>query len=256
MTIALHQLPGHPLMALPTRLIPLGAWCRTAYQCRLHSKTLGLEIPPTLPFDWTISPYRSISKILRGDISNCLILNEYDSFINKTGSVSCGYTGLTSHHDLSPSVSESLGCSAENQVPSELLWKSIQHRQAIDRFMHTYGNLISWMRKPGNVFVRWMYGGPGSVGVNFPDVFLGESPQRLRSLIRNVLHHDDFYLVHFYSLPTDADTYMFKHMSSGKFTYSGVLYERIGWNGDGSSDFRGDENAWGQLLKEALSSFS
>ncbi len=56
------------------RIITLGRACRPAYQARLFSRNNGLETIST-PFDWVVTPYISIARILDDDFSPLKVLD-------------------------------------------------------------------------------------------------------------------------------------------------------------------------------------
>jgi hypothetical protein len=49
---------------MTVKLLPIGAWCRTAYQARRFAETDARFSCASAPFDWTITPYSSLQKVL------------------------------------------------------------------------------------------------------------------------------------------------------------------------------------------------
>ena len=137
-----------------SRLVPIGVQCRNAYQCRLNSDKFMLLKTKSGPFDWTICYFQSLSKIISEDINEKLILNPIDSYINKYGSVTCGYSGIIFHHDLNPNFVKSFGEIKNQQVVSKMI-ETKQWSDAKSRFLHTLKNLVQTSKEEGNLYVRW-----------------------------------------------------------------------------------------------------
>ncbi len=120
--------------------IPLGFSCRTAYQLRRLGELSNHLNVPSSPFDWTMTSFRSLSKTFANDISPFLVLNAIDSYTNYNGSVSCGYLGLSFHHDLPPSLVSSMGGEAKSPIlPPPCMSHTSYHKQD----HASYINLIS-----------------------------------------------------------------------------------------------------------------
>ena len=48
-----------------TMFVPLGALCRTSHQIKFHASALGNDaLPPSLPFDWTITSFSALTTVL------------------------------------------------------------------------------------------------------------------------------------------------------------------------------------------------
>lgn len=242
------------------RLVPLGSWCRTAFQCRQNAEKLGLLKTPSGPFDWTITPFRALSRALSNDIRSDLILNPYDSYINKVGSVTCGYTGLAFHHDLPIDlVLKHGGGKGEPDVPPSLL-QSEKWGAARSRFTHTLGNLLDISKDHGNIFVRWLNTGRGC-NPNFPEVFDGETPSKTYNLLEAAAGHNDFSLIYATSkivlnVEVPIVSPVEKLEADSEHIFNCILTERKGRNGDQSHHFAGDDASWLACLDQALRSFS
>ena len=82
-----------------SEIIPLGSWCRTAFQARQLTKALAPNSKNigTYPFDWAISPLISVTKIIRKQIDPNQILNEDQTRICPHGFILCGHSGIRHH---------------------------------------------------------------------------------------------------------------------------------------------------------------
>lgn len=243
------------------RLIHLGSWCRTAYQCRFHAEMLGLEATLSTPFDWTITPFRSLSQILKGDLAVEDVLNPIDSFVNRVGSVTCGYSGISFHHDLSITVVRKYGGEKnESEIPEDLLL-SPEWQAARLRFQHTHSNFRNICNEPGNLYVRWMCTGKGRgpAVAQFPEVFDGETPQKTLALLsqggflgESGLLYITTEIIDNVRSPIDNPISHFNKIDSNCWECS--LHERRGYNGDQTTNFKGDEASWGTILNLIASS--
>jgi len=238
------------------RLIPLGSWCRVAYQCRTHSQVLGLEPVQSGPFDWTITPFRTASRILYKDFREDLLLNPVDSYVNRVGSVTCGYTGISFHHDLAPEIVSAHGGTVNDQSVPVALAKSDHWINAKSRFMHTLENMMNLSRQEGNLYVRWMNCGRGRSDDNFPEVFDGETPSKLATLLSSFDSHQSFCLLHVTSEIVPGVREPLNNPIKSLNVSNGncievVLLERLGHNGDQTYNYIGDEASW-RLLFEAI----
>lgn len=238
------------------RLVPLGSWCRTAYQCRSHAKQLGLEVKSG-PFDWSITPFRALSVALRDEINPDLLLNPIDSYINRVGSVTCGYTGIAFHHDLAVADVKSYGGQANDQtIPTDLI-ESEQWARTKNRFLHTFNNFQQLFQKKGNLYVRWMNIGRGAAIGRFPTVFDGETPGKIRRLLSLRHPHNQFGLLHVtteimedFTSPIEEPIKTLALVDVN--TWACILRERRGFNGDQTINYKGDEAAWGSLFNKII----
>ena len=243
------------------RLVPLGSWCRTAHQCRVHSEKFALEETKSGPFDWTITPFRTLSKIIRGDIYEELVLNPIDSYINRVGSVTCGYSGLAFHHHLPVKLVDSYGGTKNQQVVPEELLKTEKWSDAKSRFRYTLGNLMKEREKERNLYVRWMKTGHGHQIGEFPEVFDGEDPVKtLELLLSNVWLQNDSGLLYITTEivegvrdPLENPIESISRIAEN--CWNCVIKERKGFNGDQSFNFKGDEDAWDSLFQKILSDY-
>jgi hypothetical protein len=143
--------------------VPLGFSCRSAYQLRrLMASRKDLHVDSG-PFDWTMTSFRALSKIFSDDIKPSLILNPIDSYINFNGSITCGYLGVSFHHDLPPSLVQSWG-GAESSSPDVPfpLFDSTDISKAKSRFLYQIHKLHSILLSPvqqrlssGSSGTRW-----------------------------------------------------------------------------------------------------
>ena len=241
------------------RFVPLGSWCRTAHQCRVHSEKFALEETKSTPFDWTITPFRSLSKIIRGDFDKEFLLNPIDSYVNRVGSVTCGYSGLAFHHHLPVKLVESYGGTKNQQVVPHELLKSEEWSKAKRRFLHALCNLMDEREKEGNLYVRWMSTGRGPQIGQFPEVFDGEDPGKTLQLLcsnewmqrGSSLLYITTEVVEGVRQPLGNPIVSISEIAEN--CWNVVIKERKGFNGDQLINFKGDEIAWGSLFREIIS---
>ncbi|MEA5400731.1 hypothetical protein VB734_11850 [Synechococcus sp. BA-124 BA4] len=224
---------------------------------------MSLSDTPSTPFDWTITSFRALSKVLTGDLIPEKVLNPIDSYINRVGSISCGYSGIAFHHDLPPDLVSSyqLGENERSTVPHSLLHCK-EFSSARSRFFHTCTSLHERMKNPGNIYVRWMnFGKSREVTWAFPEVLDGETPERLFEIIKAGVGHSDFHLITITSklsesvLPVCSPLTIQADQENPRI-FNAILLERKGWNGDQSNSYKGDEPAWYKCFEAAFNSFT
>ena len=240
------------------RLVPLGSWCITAHQCRVNSKKFLPEETKSGPFDWTITPFRSLSKVIREDINQNLILNPIDSYINGLGSVTCSYSGIAFHHHLSRTLVASYGGEKNQNVMHTELLESKEWRDAKSRFCHTLGNLVKTSKEEGNLYVRWVREGIGEKVINFPEVFNGEDPTKTYELLRSNgwLNNSGLLYVTTEMVKGVKEPLKNPIKSISKISdscWNCIIKEREGFNGDpAGAIWKGDEMSWQSLFREIL----
>ena len=253
-------------MEVMVRLIPLGALCKAAYQCRTQANELNLSKTVSTPFDWTVTPFRSLTLILNsinhpGVMPYELVLDPINCSINGAGSVRDEFTGISFHHDLDPELVEThlkiKSPKNVNRIPGSLA-HSAQWSQARERFLHTLNNFKQIFAEPEVVFVRWQLEGVRRAYPRFPEIFSGESPFNiLRSLQRAGMHDTSSLLtVTTKVLPNqheeiESPVHQYIKKQNGQNAHA-VLAERRGLNGDQTSNFRGDEASWNALFVKHL----
>jgi hypothetical protein len=223
-------------------LVPIGAWCRTAFQVREFLKSKGLPLQ-AYPFDWTITPFAALNAILAPEYDPLSALRPDAIVTSQFGSAKDRATGLIYHHDL------------EHWTPpiGDLGYRADDLDKARSRYIHVFANLSALRRSPGRLgFVRWQRG--GHPDARFPSAFEGESPGSLRSLIHSFLARDDFsvLIVRTQTLapgipaPADPIVKFETHDADCEVTVA----ERSGYDGEGDrADFRGDRPAWAAVLE-------
>jgi len=231
-------------------LIPIGSWCRAAYQTNEFVKARGAK-PSSFPYDWTITPFAALKITLDINFNPAEILRVGNLSISKFGSVTDESTQLIHHHDFTPHQMEKLkkiSTPDDKGIPCAL-YDSDLIDKAVNRFSHTYQHLEALKDCDQKLsFVRWnRYGHPDP---QIPHVFEGESITSLSELIGNFLSHGNFSLLTVTTkyisgeLPRDP---IAKYDQSNHGISSTIL-ERKGFNGDGTNNFRGDTVAWNKLL--------
>ena len=238
-------------------LIPIGAWCRTAFQVKQFLNKEGLQ-HISFPFDWTITPYRALEKTLCNDFEQESILLNENLEISKVGSILDGKTDIIFHHDLSPKIvtEKSIdGRYNERGVPMALLESNLI-KNARNRFLHTYSHLPNLMDGQRAGFVRWnRFGHPDR---RFPNAFDGENIETLHSLLTRFLGHNDFSVLHVITEygSSFSGREIVKELHKNQFGMRAVIRERRGFNGNGKNDFRGDTRSWSLLLSLFVNEFA
>ncbi|MEG4200422.1 DUF1796 family putative cysteine peptidase [Microcoleus sp. Pol12A5] len=233
-------------------LIPIGAWCRTAYQVR-EFNTSNNTTSESFPFDWTITTFAALQRILSPEFNPAQILDLNNLYINKFGSLSDSYSDLIFHHDLSPAlVRKYHSDDRENFINiSPQLIDSGAIDQAKGRFLHTFSKLKDYC-KSGNQkigFIRWCRS--GHPDPELPSVFTDENIFSLYQLLQSFCGHNKFYVLRIMTkyvddLPSEGSVLEYhKYSNVGA---SILLAERPGYNGDRSNNFAGDCRSWTEAL--------
>lgn len=238
-------------------LIPIGAWCRTAYQVGNFVEHHNGQ-KNSYPFDWTITPFLSLKTTLNNQFDPSCILSDENLELSKFSSIADRPSSLIFHHDLSEHVvADHLkrGPTNARGIPLSLLNDTNRVQNAKSRFVHTYTNLsenISQARSRGERigFVRWMRG--GHPDHTLPEAFEGETIDTLWSLLTEFCQTTDIAVLQVISkvnkgteIPDKTCLTDFTVNPRGAIV---TLLERRGWNGDGSNSFRGDNKPWEMAL--------
>jgi hypothetical protein len=114
-------------------LIPIGSWCRPAWQINRFKVKHGAK-SISYPFDWCITPLHSLEKIFSHsyDINQLSIsMNAWRDSAPKDITPIDATTGLIFSHD-----------------------KTVE--EAKGRFLHTFKNLLLTKEKNNLIFIRWL----------------------------------------------------------------------------------------------------
>jgi hypothetical protein len=233
-------------------LIPIGSWCRTAYQVNEFLKSHGV-MPTSFPYDWTITSFAALKLTLDARFTPSSALELDNLEINQFGSITDMRTQLIHHHDFAPPTLHELkqmGESNSNGIP-KALWDTDLIDKAIGRFCHTYLHLEALKNSSRKIsFVRWhRLGHPDH---QLPQAFEGESIANIAQVITNFLMHDNFSILTVKSqyingeLPEET---IAKYERS-EYGVSSTIIERKGFNGDGTKSFKGDTVVWHKLLNK------
>ncbi|XLP06765.1 hypothetical protein ACI7YQ_16800 [Alteromonas marina] len=228
-------------------IIPIGSWCRTAYQVNTF-KASSKFVKVSYPFDWTITPFSALRSTLSPtfDIGKVLLSKSVE--ISKFGSVRDLYSDIIFHHDLEGKYVE------EHKLDVSILEQTFeQHnivRDTVGRLAHTMGNFKKLKEQSNLLFVRWQREGhPDS---QLPNAFSGESIATITDILSNYLEHNLFKVLVVKSKIVDGDYEGAPYeIETHRLGANAIAFERRGFNGDGTNDFRGDERAWQPLLNEA-----
>ena len=227
------------------RIITLGRACRPTYQARLFSSKNGLEIVST-PFDWTVTPYLSIARILDDDFSPLKVLDPCTSFVTpNSGSITCGYSGINFHHDLSPKIVKHYHSSHDHPVaivPASII-DSPEWQNAKGRFEHTFSNFSDSIRKSGNLFVRWRR--KCHAGDAYSQAETDWGICRLLQRKKGVSQDFRLLIIETHQINTSQPIVEpLQVKSCDDVVLCCKLKERKGHNGDLTGSWKGDESSW------------
>jgi hypothetical protein len=233
-------------------LIPIGSWCRTAYQVREFKSTKNNATSESFPFDWTITSFAALRIILSPEFNPSKTLEFKNLSVNKLGSLSDSYSNLIFHHDLSPALLAKYQSSAENliDISPELIYSGAVE-QAYGRFVHTFIKLKesckSGHEKIG--FIRWCR--MGHPDRDLPSVFTDENIFSLYEILQSFCGHNKFYVLRIITQYVDdlpSESSVLKYHKYSNLGASILLAERPGHNGDRTVSFAGDCLCWTEAL--------
>lgn len=246
-------------------LIPIGAWCRTAYQVGQFIESHHGQ-KKSYPFDWTIAPFESLKKILHPQFDPSSVLLAEKLGLSKFSSIVDTANSLIFHHDLSENiVADHLKRGPANQagVPISLLEDPVRIKNARERFHHTYWTLcqsIEEARARGECigFVRWMRGGHPDGAL--PEVFSGETIDSLWDVLSGFCGTENVAVLQVISkmtkTPEIPDQDRIITFSTSPHGATATVLERHGWDGDGTNSYRGDSRSWELALARFSSEFN
>jgi hypothetical protein len=230
-------------------LVPIGAWCRSAYQVHTYMKARNATSPST-PFDWTVTPFTALCNIFDTNHNPQDILNYNNVRESAFSKAACDQlTTLVYYHDLPlwdpPDLILPVGNNADK-------YRADQVEKARSRHLHVFDNILSLRQFPHRIgFVRWQrLGHPESMMPNF---FEGETLESLHSLISMFLKRENFSVLvvktQFVPKGDPLPCEPFADFRSNEFGSETTLLERFGLDGEGDpADWRGDTTAWRLLL--------
>jgi hypothetical protein len=233
-------------------LIPIGSWCRTAYQVR-EFNTGNNTTSESFPFDWTITSFAALQRILSPEFNPAQILDLKNLYINKFGSLSDSYSDLIFIHDLSATlVSQYQSSDRGNLIDiSPQLIYSGAIEKAYGRFIHTFIKLKEYC-KSGNQkigFIRWCSTGHPDPLV--PSLFTDENIFSLYEILQSFCGHNNFYVLRIITKSVDnlpSESPVLEYHKYSNIGASVLLAERPGYNGDRTDSFIGDCLCWTEAL--------
>ena len=244
-----------------SNFIPLGSWCRTAWQTNLITKAADKK-KISYPFDWSITRLDSIIKAIERGIIAEKILNQNDTIICPFGHVLCGHTGIRFAHDFDlKKMSEKYNFLIKKGEGLPINLDSLAEvRQARERFAYTYKNLCENLGNENTAFVRYIELSPFSDEDLYKEVYSGENPLRLLSCLKEHGAHPSSRLIYIFSelMPAKkvANKLVTRLKLSSRELFSCHIYERKGRCGDNTNHFSGDTVSWLAAITEANAWFS
>jgi hypothetical protein len=239
------------------QVMSLGGWCRPAHQIHHFAAQHPHTITPLRgPFDWTITPFTALQACLvPGFVPQTTVLQPGRCHVSTLASGACSTTGVIFHHRLEPKVMRALGHDQlDMPIPSAPQFDAVA-ADARGRFAHTYRHLSQLKDHPGeSLFVRWRR--QGHPDEHLPSAFAGETEARVMRSLRRFLGHKRFHLLTIVTHVTPQHTDPFDDpVQSWRRRGRSLtchLRERAGWNGDQTSNFKGDEASWDAALQQAV----
>jgi len=235
-------------------LIPIGSWCRCAYQVNEFIKSKGGE-PISYPFDWTITPFASLQITFSKSFNTNNVLANENLLLSPFGSLTDISTKLIHHHDFDPQdILRMKGIKGvnENGVPLAIFDRDLIMK-AKGRLIHTYNNLEKLKNNEKKIgFIRWIR--TGQADPTLPNAFEGETLNSLSDVFSNFLGHDNFSILQIRTEIIKDDTLRNSIISykNEEFGVSAVIAERRGFNGDGTTNFRGEVESWNRVLNKFI----
>ena len=232
-----------------SNFIPLGSWCRTAWQTNRMLEVVGRK-KVSYPFDWTITPMNSVIKAIKGEISIDQVLNSNDTMVCQFGQVQCGHTGIRFAHDFKlKEMSGKYNFTFKNgELMPESFGSFSETRQARERFAYTYKNLCENLGKENTAFVRYIEVDSLVEKDFYKEVYSGEDPLRLLSCLKQHGAHPSSRLIYIFSKTVPGKKFSNCPVSrlklSSKELFSCHIYERKGLNGNQADAFYGDSLSW------------
>ena len=185
-------------------LVPIGSWCRTAFQVKHFVESLDHQ-QSSYPFDWSITPFSALQKTMGKSFFLQNVLKYENITRNELGSISDNVTDIIHHHDFLMNVIADFSLAGgvnDNGVPPERLLNSLIE-DAKGRFSHTFDNLLDAKKSGEKIgFVRWNRMGHPDVDV--PDAFKNECLETLTNSVYEFLEHNNFAILMVETVPVDS----------------------------------------------------
>lgn len=232
-------------------LIPIGSWCRTAYQVNNYKNYKGID-KISYPFDWTITPFEALKVVFSNDFKASNILKNESISRSRVGSIIDNDTKIIHHHDFLKPVLDKLYENSEinnNGIPTALFESNLIEK-ARGRFLHTYKNLeILRDVKGRHGFVRWQ-NRVDFKDNKFPGIFYGENIESISGIIKEFLGSDNFIILIVKTQIVDdlSPDNIIKDYKKEYYGASATIYERKGFNGDLTCNFKGETISWKTII--------
>lgn len=233
-------------------LVPIGAWCRTAFQVKQYEESRGNE-SKSYPFDWTITPFFSLRHTLASSFSPQQILKFSEIGISYCGSIVDKSSSIIFHHDLNPKITKQ-STNFDGSLNFDRLNPYLIKTQ--QRFEHTFNHFLELKNSCQALgFVRWQR--QGHPDHNLPNAFSGETFESLFHILSDFLSHRNFFILQIQTKLDNNFSFqdIIESLTVDNYGMRAVIKERRGYNGDLSTNFRGDSRSWGYILDHFCSTF-
>lgn len=234
------------------KVIPIGSWCRTAFQVKDFLEYYSGEKNLAYPFDWTITPHSALVKVFSSNFDVEKVLTNREVVVSKFGSIEDCYSNLIFHHDLEDKVVEKFDLL--KAIEGDFFSSIDVVKNTVGRFSYSFNNLLKLRNEEDILFIRWQREGHPDLGL--PSAFENESLKGLANVLESFLGHKSFKTL-IVSTRYVSSEYSGQLFSLNKYEngYEGIVYERRGYDGDGSQNFRGDTRAWRALIEATITEF-
>ncbi|MCO4848613.1 MAG: hypothetical protein KC448_11660 [Yoonia sp.] len=234
-----------------TKIISIGGWCRPAFQIKRHFLSRDGFQAMNGPFDWTVTSFAALQNCLSANFAPETMLDNDRLRISFAGSGMCATTGLIFHHAIGRKQLNDIGQFSVGQQLKVNAETVDLISVARERFIHTYLTLKSLRDHDGQiVFVRWQR--QGHPDRRFAEAFEGENLATMTATLSEFLGHSGFRFLTVTSDITRGVTGPFAdpvlEFETNGAGFNCRLQERMGWNGDQTSNFKGDDHSWSMAL--------
>jgi hypothetical protein len=209
------------------RIIPLGSWCRNAFQINRFKQEHNVKAI-SYPFDWTITPVKSIEKVFSDTFKESNVLQEYHKQLKW----------------LQDPYSEIFFVE----------WHSPSVKHSREKFLHTFGHLKNLKGQENLIFIRWFssetkYNLRGSETHEMISKFYGNDDisnyKTLHENIKKFIGTDKFKIIEVCSKHNDKKQLIHKETDE-KFVFRFEINEPK--NKLNKNEWSGCNNRWNQLL--------
>ena len=212
------------------RLIPLGSWCRNAFQINRFRQEHGQK-SISYPFDWTITPLHSLEKIFSPsfDDNQISISMRETNFLKKEQLID--ETGLIFFHDTSQGATPKI---------------------AKERFLHTFKHI---KKETNLIFIRWLDQSHHEIRQSVWNEDRNPTYEKLIENLKIFLNNDTFKLIEIETKYEDpGDCIQNKNIVNNNLVRYAIA-EPLRVEPRKSQNFRGSDKAWNLVLNDIMENY-